>query len=132
MPHDDHLGPYDRRDRDDLWEMKAASEHELEAGSGTEKASRYRGKLTPEYRERYLARVRRCVERDSHSVTGAAGGADGDTATDTLAGYAFLLPEELSFVWDAAVLNEIYVQPADRGTGLADGLMEAALVVARE
>jgi ribosomal protein S18 acetylase RimI-like enzyme len=34
-------------------------------------------------------------------------------------------------VWDAAVLNEIYVAGPRRGTGVADELMEAALAVAR-
>ena len=31
---------------------------------------------------------------------------------------------------DAAVINELYVRPAHRGTGLADGLFERALDVA--
>ncbi len=52
-----------------------------------------------------------------------ASAADGDR----LAGYAFVLPERLAMVWDAAVVNELYVRPAHRGTGLADDLFERAL-----
>ncbi|MEF8886439.1 MAG: GNAT family N-acetyltransferase, partial [Haloarculaceae archaeon] len=49
-----------------------------------------------------------------------------------LAGYVFVLPESLTYIWDAAVVNELFVRDSYRGTGLADDLMEAALVVARE
>ena len=42
------------------------------------------------------------------------------------------MPDSLAYVWDAAVLNEIYVRPEYRGTGLADDLMEAVLTVARD
>jgi GNAT superfamily N-acetyltransferase len=52
-------------------------------------------------------------------------------AADGLDGYLFLLPERLAFVWDAAVLNEVYVRPERRGTGLADALMERAVAHAR-
>jgi ribosomal protein S18 acetylase RimI-like enzyme len=38
----------------------------------------------------------------------------------------------MAFVWDAAVLNEIYVSPEARGTGVADDLMDAAVSLARE
>jgi len=38
----------------------------------------------------------------------------------------------MAFVWDAAVLNEIYVRSEYRGTGVADDLMDAALAFARE
>ena len=48
-----------------------------------------------------------------------------------LVGYAFLLPESLSFVWDAAVLNEIYVIPDRRGAGVADALLDAVVEHAR-
>ena len=34
-------------------------------------------------------------------------------------------------IWDAAVLNEIYVRPAARGTGLADDLLAAVVEHAR-
>ena len=67
---------------------------------------------------------------------GAGGEADARTAgsgasPSGLVGYAFLLPESLSFVWDAAVLNEIYVVPDRRGTGVADALLDAMVEHAR-
>jgi ribosomal protein S18 acetylase RimI-like enzyme len=37
----------------------------------------------------------------------------------------------MAMIWDAAVLNELFVRPAHRGTGVADDLLEAALDVAR-
>lgn len=129
--------PGEQGDRADLWELKAAFERELSAGDA-EKAASYEGKLTPEYRERYLNWVERCVERDAECVLVAeademTGEADERREGETgLAGYVFVLPEHLALVWDAAVVNELYVRPAHRGTGLADGLMEAALGVARE
>lgn len=51
--------------------------------------------------------------------------------TSGLVGYAFVLPESLAFVWDAAVLNEIYVAPGRRGTGVADTLLDAGVEHAR-
>lgn len=114
--------PYTPDDRDALWRLKAAFERGL--GSG-EKAERYEAKLTDRYRERYLDWVGRCVERDPGCVLVADDGSE-------LAGYAFLLPEQLAFVWDAAVLNEIFVREDHRGTGVADALMERALDVARD
>lgn len=123
--------PGERGDRADLWELKAAFERELSAGDD-EKAARYEGKLTPEYRERYLNWVERCVERDADCVL-VADADDGASTDDAgLAGYVFVLPEHLALVWDAAVVNELYVRPDHRGTGIADGLMEAALGVARD
>ena len=49
-----------------------------------------------------------------------------------LTGYVFVLPERLALVWDAAVVNELYVAPERRGTGVADDLLAAATDVARE
>lgn len=120
------LRPYDPgRDRDALWELKRAFELELGAGTGgDEKRAAYEGKLTPEYRERYLAWVARCVDEEERCVTVAE--------ADGLLGYAFVLPESLAMIWDAAVLNEIYVREGRRGSGVADDLMGAALSVARE
>jgi len=117
--------PYDPdRDRGDLWALKAAFERGL--GSGDEaKAAAYEAKLTDRYRTRYLDWVEWCVERDRDCVLVADDGTD-------LAGYAFLLPEHLAFVWDAAVLDELFVREGDRGTGVADELMERILAVARE
>ncbi|WP_129113232.1 GNAT family N-acetyltransferase [Halegenticoccus tardaugens] len=117
--------PYESTDADALWECKRAFELGLGDGTGgDDKREAYEAKLTERYRERYLAWVDRCVEEDDRCVTVAA-------AADGLAGYAFVLPESMAFVWDAAVLNEIYVADEYRGTGLADELLTAALDVAR-
>jgi ribosomal protein S18 acetylase RimI-like enzyme len=141
--------PYDpATDREALWRLKRAFETGIGADTGGEsKGAVYEAKLTDDYRTRYLEWVDRCVA-DGDCVFVAAnggeateeGGADaaaGDgsraaaDAEPELAGYAFLLPERLAFVWDAAVLNELYVRPAARGTGLADRLMDAVLEAAR-
>lgn len=120
------LRPFDpTRDADALWRLKRAFELELGAGGTDAKAAAYEAKLTADYRERYLAWVERCVDESPRSVTVAP--ADG-----TLTGYAFLLPASHALIWDAAVLNEIYVEPADRGGGVADALLEAALDLARD
>ena len=118
--------PYDpTADREDLWALKAAFERDLGAAGGDEKATTYEGKLTDAYRERWLAWVDRCVADDARCVTVAE--ADGG-----LTGYVFVLPERLALVWDAAVVNELYVDPEQRGTGVADGLLAAATELARE
>lgn len=119
--------PYDpNRDSTALWNLKAAFERELGAFGGGEKSETYDGKLTDAYRERYLNWVGWCTERNSQCVTVA------ETADeDELAGYVFVLPEELSMIWDSAVLNELYVCESSRGTGLVDDLMEAAIECAR-
>lgn len=119
--------PYDPgRDAAALWELKRAFELGLGAGTGgDEKQATYEGKLTDAYRERYLAWVNRCVEVDERCVTVAEDGED-------LAGYVFVLPDDLSMIWDAAVLNEVYVRESHRGTGVADELMDAALDLARD
>ena len=120
------------RDREGLWALKRAFELELGAGGGEEKATTYEGKLDSTYRERYLAWVDRCAA-DENCVLVADAGADASGTGDRdLGGYLFLLPERLAFVWDAAVVNEVYVRPDRRGTGLADELMERAVEHARE
>ena len=120
------LRPYDAEtDRAALWALKRAFETELGAAGGDEKATAYEGKLTDAYRERWLAWVDRCVADDPRCVTVAE-------RDDGLVGYVFLLPERLAFVWDAAVVNELYVAPERRGTGVADDLLEAATELARE
>jgi len=118
--------PFDSaRDREGLWACKRAFELGLGSGTGDDAKTRaYEGKLTDRYRERYLAWVDRCVADGPACVTVAA--------TEEVVGYVFVLPEELSLIWDSAVINELYVDPEHRGTGVADDLMEAAYAVARE
>jgi GNAT superfamily N-acetyltransferase len=118
------LDPGDDGDRRARWRQKRAFETELGSGTGDEaKAATYETKLTDDHRRRWLAWVERCVDDDDRCLTLAR--ADGEGA-----GYVFVLPERLSFVWDAAVLNELYVAPDHRGTGVADALLEAAVGVA--
>ena len=118
--------PYRRTDADDLWELKRGFELGLGSGTGgDDKRAQYEAKLTEEYRREWLAWVERCVEEDPDCVQVAVAG-DG-----ALAGYVFVLPASLAFIWDAAVLNEVYLRPGARGTGVADDLMRAALACAR-
>jgi len=130
------IRPYDaERDRAGLWRCKRGFETGLGAGTGDdEKAARYDGKLTDAYRERWLDWVDRCVADDERRVTvpspPAASVATGGDGESGLLGYVFVLPERLAMIWDAAVLNEIYVAPEYRGTGVADDLMDAALALA--
>jgi GNAT superfamily N-acetyltransferase len=129
--------PYRERDREALWELKRGFETALGSGTGgDEKAARYEGKLDTGYRDGYLGWVERCVDEEERAVQvvegGEHGNRDGNDGADALAGYVFVLPESLSYIWDAAVVNEVFVRESHRGTGVADGLMEAALAVARE
>ncbi|MFC3958398.1 GNAT family N-acetyltransferase [Halovivax cerinus] len=119
--------PYDpETDREALWEFKRAFELELGSETGSaDKQAAYEGKVTDEYRTRYLEWVDRCLADEPRAVTMAF--ADG-----TPVGYVFVLPETLSLIWDAAVLNELYVDPEYRGTDVADALMDAAVDVASE
>lgn len=125
--------PYDpSRDADGLWAAKRAFELGLGAAGDDGKEAAYAGKLTPSYRGDWLDWVRRCVDDDPGCVLVAEDdSAESPDETGPLAGYAFLLPERLAFVWDAAVLNELWVAPPHRGTGLADELLEGALAHAR-
>jgi ribosomal protein S18 acetylase RimI-like enzyme len=129
-------------DRAALWTVKEDFETALGAAGGEVKATRYADKLTEAYRERWLAWVDRCVADRAGCVTvaearGGAGEAvdsaagERDASGGDLVGYVFVLPERLAFVWDAAVVNELYVAPAHRGTGVADDLLSAAVGVAR-
>lgn len=136
--------PDDDADRAALWALKRAFETHLgDAGDG-EKAATYDAKLSDDYRERWLAWVDRCVADDPDcvivaAVTGESPGAveatdldrGPDGAAGDLVGYVFVLPERLAFVWDAAVVNELYLEPAHRGSGVADDLLTAAIEVAR-
>ena len=129
--------PYDReRDVDGLYASKVAFERGLGANTGGDgKAAAYEGKLTDAYRERWLDWVDRCVADDPRCVTVAVEESAGDESTAAggeVVGYVFVLPERLAMVWDAAVLNELYVAPEHRGTGVADELMDAALALAAD
>ncbi|ELZ50006.1 GCN5-related N-acetyltransferase [Halorubrum coriense DSM 10284] len=141
------LRPYDRdRDADGLYAAKVAFERGLGANTGGDgKAAAYEGKLTEAYRERWLDWVDRCVTDDPRCVTVAAdesGDGDGDEAGDetgagpatagSVVGYVFVLPARMAMIWDAAVLNELYVAPDHRGTGVADDLIDAALALASD
>ena len=149
------LRPYDPdRDPRDLWDLKRAFELGLGSGTGgDDKQAVYEEKLTDDYGERYLDWVFWCTKHDPRCVTVAeVTGDDGDSQTNTesesnprdsrdtestaedpaLAGYVFVLPQQLAMIWDAAGWNELYVRPEYRGTGLADDLMDAAVELAEE
>lgn len=106
-----------------LWSLKSAFETELGDTGADDKATRYRDKLTTAYRERYLDWVVDCVDTNPDCIQVAAD-------ADTLVGYVFVLPESLAYIWDGAVLNELFVETDYRGTGVADELLDAALAVA--
>ncbi|MFW6317277.1 MAG: N-acetyltransferase family protein [Halorubrum sp.] len=129
------LRPYDpATDADGLYDCKLAFERGLGANTGgDEKADAYEGKLTDDYRERWLAWVDRCVADDERCVTVAVAGGDAPRADGgAVVGYVFVLPERLAMVWDAAVINELYVAPAHRGTGVADELLADAVDLAAD
>ncbi|WP_280585343.1 N-acetyltransferase [Halorubrum sp. Boch-26] len=133
------LRPYDpATDAEGLYDCKLAFERGLgENTGGDDKAAVYEGKLTDGYRERWLAWVERCVADDERCVTVAEsddGKGDGGESTEAgaVVGYVFVLPERLAMVWDAAVINELYVAPDHRGTGVADDLMTAAVDLAAD
>lgn len=122
MDVDAVIRPYDPvTDRESMWGLKRSFELTLASGTGgDEKERSYREKLTDAYRERYLEWIDRCVGEQSRSVSVAD--VDGE-----LVGYVFVLPESMSLIWDAAVLNELFVAEDYRGTGIADELMDAAI-----
>ena len=110
-----------------LWNLKRAFELGLGSGTGgDDKRAQYEEKLTDEYRVRYLDWVRWCATHDPRCVTVA------ETDEDGLVGYVFVLPQQLAMIWDAAVLNEIFVSDSQRGTGIADELVDAAVALARD
>ncbi|MDR5655688.1 GNAT family N-acetyltransferase [Halodesulfurarchaeum sp. HSR-GB] len=112
-------------DADALWELKRGFELGLGSGTGDgSKAERYQAKLDAEYRRNYLDWVDRCMNEESRAVQVTE--REGDVV-----GYVFVLPETMAHIWDGAVLNEIYVEPAHRGTDVADELMAAAIEVAQ-
>lgn len=111
-------------DADALWALKQGFETGLGESGGAAKEAAYDAKLTDEYRDRWLAWVRRCADDEDCVLVAEREG----TGLD---GYLFLLPERLAFVWDAAVVNEVYVRPERRGTGLADDLLARGFEHAR-
>jgi ribosomal protein S18 acetylase RimI-like enzyme len=120
------IRPYGpREDKHALWGLKRAFEIELSTETGgEEKQAAYEAKLTEEYKKQYLDWVERCVSDEPRCVTLAVD--EGEPV-----GYVFVLPERLAMIWDAAVVNELYVSPEYRGTGVGDELMDAACVLAR-
>ncbi|WP_148415226.1 GNAT family N-acetyltransferase [Haloferax sp. KTX1] len=124
------IRPYEPGDADAFWELKRGFELGIGEGTGgDDKLSTYEAKLTDDYRERYLSWVERCATDDPGCVVVAEAVSVDDDAD--LVGYAFALPEEMTFIWDAAVLNELFLDADYRGTGVADELMGAALDHAR-
>lgn len=128
------LRPYDpETDRSGLYECKLAFERGIGVDTGgAEKAKQYEEKLTERYREKWLSWVERCVDDDPRCVTVAVAEPEAESDASTVVGYVFCLPERLAFIWDAAVINELYVAPEYRGTGVADDLMGAALGLAAD
>jgi ribosomal protein S18 acetylase RimI-like enzyme len=125
--------PDDPADRAALWDLKCGFERGLGSGTGDDaKEATYEAKLTDEYRDRWLDWVAWCVTAEPDCVTVAVPEGDATEAESVPVGYVFCLPERLAFVWDSAVLNELYLAPAHRGTGVADDLLELAVEVARE
>ncbi|QDX41747.1 GNAT family N-acetyltransferase [Salarchaeum sp. JOR-1] len=113
-------------DTEELWRLKRAFETGLGEGTGGDaKEAAYEAKLTDGYRAEYLSWVADCVAENPRCVQVAV--EDGG-----LVGYVFVLPESLAYIWDSAVLNEVFVAEPYRGTGVADDLMEAALDAARD
>ena len=123
------IRPYDREcDADGLYDLKLAFERGLGKNTGGDgKAAVYEDKLTDAYRERWLDWVDRCVDDDPRCVTVAV-----ESRTEETVGYAFVLPGRMAMIWDAAVLNELFVAPEYRGTGVADDLIDAALALAAD
>ncbi|MFB6123643.1 MAG: N-acetyltransferase family protein [Haloferacaceae archaeon] len=118
--------PYEPTDAEALWALKRAFERGIGAETGgDEKGAVYEAKLTDEYRADYLDWVERCVEEEPRCVAVADDGSG-------LEGYVFVLPASMAMIWDAAVVNELFVAPAYRGTGVADDLLDAALDVGRD
>lgn len=119
------IRPYDPdRDADGLWALKHAFETDVGQTGDAGKRRAYEDKLTTAYRTDYLEWVDRCRAADPDCVQVAV--------DDDLVGYVFVLPESFAYIWDGAVLNEIYVHAPYRGTGVADDLFAAALTVVED
>jgi len=131
--------PSSDRDQRGLWACKRGFELGLGEGTGDdEKQETYAAKLTDEYRTGYLEWVERCQADEPDAVTVAVleeGHKDDQGAPESntpIIGYVFVLPDSFAYIWDSAVINEIYVTPEYRGTGVADALMARALEVTGE
>ncbi|MEF8772728.1 GNAT family N-acetyltransferase [Halodesulfurarchaeum sp.] len=119
------IRPYRQEDADALWELKQGFELGLAEGTGDDaKATRYADKLDDQYRHSYLDWVDRCRTDESRAIQVAE-------RRDSVVGYVFVLPDTMAHIWDGAVLNELYVAPAIRGTGVGVELLEAAVRTAR-
>ncbi len=117
---------YSSADADRLWALKQGFERGLGTETGSAgKAARYERKLDDAYRDSYLEWVDRCMAEELNAVQLLE-------QDDSVVGYVFVLPATLSHIWDGGVINELYVEPAFRGDGLGDRLMDAALEVLRE
>ncbi|WP_066419048.1 GNAT family N-acetyltransferase [Halorubrum aethiopicum] len=114
------------RDADALWDLKRQFELELGGNTGgEEKSTKYQDKVDEEYQNRYLDWTRRCIESDPDCISIAE-------VDQSIVGYAFVLPENFAMIWDAAVLNEIFIMESHRGTGVADDLMQSVLETAKK
>jgi ribosomal protein S18 acetylase RimI-like enzyme len=113
-------------DKDELWELKRRFELELgNSANDDEKSMKYQNKIGSEYQDRYLEWARYCIESDSGCISVAE-------KDNEIVGYAFVLPEDLSMIWDAAVLNEIFVKKFYRGTEIANKLMSEVVETAED
>lgn len=112
-----------REDSDALWNLKKQFELELGRNTGgAKKENRYRTKVDETYRDRYLRWAADCVETDECIVLAEV--------DDEAVGYAFVLPERLTMIWDAAVLNELFVEESHRGTTVGTKLMDTVVDIA--
>lgn len=113
-------------DAEALWTLKQQFELGLGEHTGEgDKKTAYRSKIDDAYRQRYLEWAAECVAGDEDCIVLAE-------FDDEVVGYAFVLPEHLAMIWDAAVLNELFVTESHRGTDVADALMEAVLAIAED
>ncbi|MFB6085638.1 MAG: N-acetyltransferase family protein [Halodesulfurarchaeum sp.] len=118
--------PYGDGDADSLWDLKRGFELGLGKGTGEDsKAARYAEKLDATYREGYLDWVDRCMAEEPRAILLAE-------RKGSAVGYVFVLPEAFAYVWDGAVLSELYVVPEWRGEGVGDELLSAAIEVVTE
>lgn len=110
-------------DSEILWKLKQKFERELgDATGGPEKMSQYEAKLDDAYRDRYLQWAADCVAREDCIILAEV--------DNEVVGYAFVLPERFAMIWDAAVLNELFVISDQRGTVVGSSLMDTVIEIA--